>query len=179
MKESFIGVDIGKNGGLSCILSTGEIIAIKVPIVGDDYDIKAIGEFFIKYGLEYEERVHCVIEDVASIFGASAKANFQFGRGLGVIQGIVQSFGIPFTMVNPKVWQKEVWQGVKIVENPTGKLLKSGKPQYKTDTKATSLIACKRLFPHVNLKATERSTKDHDGIVDSLLMAEYCRRKFK
>ena len=39
-------------------------------------------------------------------------------------------------------------------------------------------LSCKRLFPGVNLKATERCRKDHDGIAEALLIAEYGRRHY-
>jgi hypothetical protein len=47
-----------------------------------------------------------------------------------------------------------------------------------TETKAMSLLAAKRLFPNEDLRATERCAKAHDGKVDALLLAEFCRRHF-
>ena len=46
-----------------------------------------------------------------------------------------------------------------------------------TSDKNTSIEVAKRLFPNVNLKATARCKKDHDGMAEALLIAEYCRRK--
>jgi hypothetical protein len=47
-----------------------------------------------------------VIEDVHSIFGSSSKSNFQFGRSLGILEGVVNALDIPYVKVQPKEWQK-------------------------------------------------------------------------
>jgi hypothetical protein len=45
--------------------------------------------------------------------------------------------------------------------------------QGKRDCKKMSELAAKRLFPNVDLRATERCKISHDGIVDALLIAYY------
>ena len=74
---------------------------------------------------------------------------------------------IPHTLVSPQTWQKDMHQGVTKIENK----------------KEMSLIAARRLFPNADLRdpnrKTERSQKEHDGLIDSLLIAEYIRRMFK
>lgn len=191
----FIGFDVGKNGGIAIMDENKNITLKATPKVGDQIDVRQIAEMVGSL----DGDVHCVIEDVHSIFGVGAASNFQFGRALGILEGIVTTYQFPFTKITPKVWQKEMWQGIKPVEINTGKKTKNGEIKYKIDTKATSLIACKRLFPKVDLRgevnveyyadnAANRKLKrvglqipskkkDHDGIVDALLMAEYCRRK--
>lgn len=37
---------------------------------------------------------------------------------------------------------------------------------------------CKRLYPDVNLKRTERSKKDDDNMAEACLLALYAKRKF-
>jgi hypothetical protein len=44
-------------------------------------------------------------------------------------------------------------------------------------SKNTSIAVCKRLFPDVSLLPSERCRKDHDGMAEALLMAEYARRR--
>ena len=43
-----------------------------------------------------------MIEDVHSIFGVSAKSNFNFGFNTGYLHGIITSLGIPLDLVQPK-----------------------------------------------------------------------------
>lgn len=174
MKYS-IGIDVGANGGLAVVTDTNQVRLKVTPKTGNEIDIHNIALFLSSF----KEDSYCVIEDVHSIFGTGAKANFMFGRSLGIVEAVISTLGIPYVKVAPKKWQSVMWEGVRPIIINTGKLDKKGEIKYKTDTKATSLIACKRLFPNVNLKATERSKKDHDGIVDSLLMAKYCQLNFK
>lgn len=165
MDKIRIGIDPGKNGFI-CYNYNGHIIYSPIPLIKKEVDIrKLMNDFYIWDGME---DVHCVIEDVHAIFGSSAKATFNFGWIVGVLEMLLVAHGIPYTKVKPKDWQKEMWQGVPLQKKPNG----------RTDTKAMSLLAAKRLFPDEDLTATERSVKVHDGKVDALLLAEYCKRKF-
>ena len=42
--------------------------------------------------------------------------------------------------------------------------------------KQDSITVCKRLFPDANLFRTDKCKKEHDGMAEALLMAEYARR---
>jgi len=173
----YLGCDVGKNGALSLISESGDIVwNFQMPKIATEIDIHKLSQYLFHHRKFIK---HCVIEDVHSIFGTGAKANFQFGKSLGILEGVMSSLNIPFTKITPKEWQSKMWEGIKPVQINTGKQTKEGNIKYKIDTKATSLLAVKRLFPEINLCATERSKKASDGIVDALLMAEYCRRKFK
>jgi crossover junction endodeoxyribonuclease RuvC len=129
-----------------------------MPVIGKEYDIQAIRDIFLS-----RDVFHAVIENVHAIQGkVGNSSNFNFGLGKGILMGLVAGLDIPYTLVNPKAWQKEVWEGVT----------------RQTDNKKTSLLAAKRLFPSETFLATSRSRVPHDGIVDATLMAEYARRKF-
>ena len=75
----------------------------------------------------------------------------------GFIQGVLKAYGIPYELVTPQKWKKEF---------------------SCTSDKNTSIEVCKRLFPNVNLKATDRCKKYHDGMAEALLIAEYGRRHY-
>ena len=173
----YVGIDPGKSGGIAAIFDSGEHQVGALPVTKEnEIDIEELrGKLLVLR--EYGE-IHCVLEDVHSIFGMSAKSNFQFGRVLGILEGVLGATGIDFIKITPKVWQKEIWANTTPISSLTGKKLKNGNPQVKIDTKGTSLMVAKELFPNVNLLATKRSKVPHDGIVDSLLMAEFCRRKY-
>jgi hypothetical protein len=85
--------------------------------------------------------------------------------------GAVMSYlyGATLDLVQPKKWQADIWANVD-------KIYKTGK---KIDTKKTSLMAAKRLFPNESFLATSRSRVPHDGIVDAALIAQYCKIRFK
>ena len=116
-----------------------------------------------------DNKVTVFLEDVHSIPNSSAKSNFQFGRCLGMIEMALYIWSIEVHYVQPKVWQKEVW-------TEEDKVYKQGKVK-RLDTKGTSLNACNRLYPNVNLLATPRSKVPHDGIVDAILIAHYGKLK--
>ena len=175
MKKISIGIDPGKSGFMTVIGSDKWIVYYAMPLIKKQLDVAELASWFSGMPSLFAEfdSLHCVIEDVHAMFGSSAKSTFSFGYVCGVIEALLVSNKIPYTKVNPKTWQKEMWQGIPMVKKPS----KSGKTM-TTDTKAMSLMAAKRLFPNEDLRATERSTTPHDGKVDSLLIAEYCRRKF-
>lgn len=172
----YIGIDPGKTGALAYIdTDSGKHGSIVMPQIGNEIDINKFCDFMRQLTLGDH---HVITEDVHSIFGASAKSNFTFGRVVGGIEWALVALGCKYTKVAPKMWQKEMWEGVKPVQINTGKKTSKGNVKYKTDTKATSLLAAKRLFPKDDFLKSKRSTVPHDGIVDALLIAEYCKRKF-
>lgn len=166
-----IGIDPGKDGFITAIIGK-EFIFAPIPLIGKFLDIhelsRVLGEF------KALGDVHCVFEDVHAKYGSSAKATFSFGFVCGATEACIIASGIPFTKVQPKEWQKIMWQGIPIQKkaSSTGKTMVN-------DTKLMSLMACKRLFPDVDLRANNRCKIPHDGKVDSILLAEYGRRKIK
>lgn len=102
------------------------------------------------------EQSFAIVEHVGAMPGQGSVSMFNFGMNFGIIQGILSALKIPYELVRPQKWKKEF---------------------SCTSDKNTSIDAAKRLFPNVNLKRTERCKKDHDGIAEALLLAEYGRRK--
>lgn len=158
----FIGCDPGKSGGIVALDAMGNVLLTHaMPVIGKEYDLQKIHDLLDHYS---RHKVYVGIENVHAIQGkAGNSSNFSFGLGKGILMGIVSGLKMPYLLVNPRQWQKETWEGVT----------------KQSDTKKTSLIAAKRLFPDQDFLASERSRKPHDGIVDAMLIGEYCRRKFK
>jgi crossover junction endodeoxyribonuclease RuvC len=177
MYYAYLGIDIGKGGAVTALIEGDDQEGLDIqshvtPTLPDgDIDSSALYKLIAEYEDAYVVRM-ITVEKVHAIFGCGAGATFEFGRSAGIVEGIVCSIGLPYTMVQPKIWQKEMWAGVD-------KVIKAGKKS--TDTKATSLIATKRLFPSAILtdKQKPKSSKVHDGIVDAILLAEYGRRLWK
>ena len=101
-----------------------------------------------------ELAVACV-EHVGAMPGQGVTSMFNFGQNFGYIKGLLEAFQIPYELVRPQKWKKEF--GI-------------------TGDKNSSIEVCKRLFPGVSLRRTERFRKDDDGMAEALLMAEYARR---
>lgn len=98
-----------------------------------------------------------IVEHVGAMPGQGSVSTFNFGMNFGIIQGVLSALKIPYELVRPHKWKKEF---------------------SCTSDKNTSIEVAKRLFPQANFKRTPKCTKDHDGIAEALLLAEYGRRKY-
>lgn len=165
--RAYIGIDPGKHGFISVIC--GDLIeSYPIPLIKGELDILGLDDIF-KTIKSFSSDTYCVIEHVHAIFGSSAKATFGFGYVAGVLEALLVANKISYTKVQPKQWQKQMWEGIPVIT-------KQG--SNRKDTKAMSLLAGQRIFPQVDLRATERSKKPHDGKVDALLLMEYGRRNY-
>lgn len=147
----YIGIDPGKNGGIAVLRTTnGEFVEASAYVFDEQMLINILADAKDCYC------VRCVVEKVNAMPGQGVVSMFNFGQNFGFIQGVLKAYEISFELVPPQKWKKEF---------------------SVTSDKNTSIEVCKRLFPNVNLKATPRCKKDHDGMAEALLMAEYARRK--
>lgn len=167
------GIDVGAKGGIAFIDDHGTPHLYEaIPMEDGVPDLPALFDLMTVPWANGHTVERIVIEDVHAIFGSSAKSTFNFGliKGvkLGFLEILRQNYMIPYSLVQPKTWQKKVWLEEDLV-------LKEGKKRPTKDTKATSLNAARRLWPYQSFKKSERSKVPHDGIVDAMLMAEYCR----
>lgn len=172
--------DPGKSGAIVFLNDKGLVHSKYVlPTIGKQYDLPTLFNI-----IRDENNIsHFALEDVHAVFSAGSSSSFEFGFCKGMLEMVLVAMQIPYTCVQPKAWQKVAWEGVTPVTVPTSKRnKKTGEIIRKVDTKATSLIACQRLFPNEDLRSpdrkTERGTKAHDGIVDSLLIAYYLFKSY-
>ena len=145
----YIGIDPGKNGGIAKInTDTG---FVKAFTFSEESLISELECYF----MFDKSPLRCVLEKVNAMPGQGVVSMFNFGQNYGFIQGVLKAYRIPYELVTPQKWKKEF---------------------SCTSDKNTSIEVCKRLFPGVNLKATERCRKDHDGMAEALLLACYAKR---
>lgn len=105
------------------------------------------------------EPVMACVERVSAMPGQGVTSMFNFGKASGYIEGVLSACGIGFQLIQPQKWKKEF--------TLIGK------------DKGASIAVCKRLFPGVNLKRTDKCRTDSDGMAEALLMAEYARRNWR
>ena len=101
------------------------------------------------------ENAFVIVEDVHAMPKQGVTSMFNFGLNKGWILGLLYAYNIPTELVSPQKWKK--------MFSLNGE-------------KQKSIDCARRLFPKVNLFATPRCKKPHDGIAEALLMAEYGRR---
>lgn len=173
MEKTYIGIDPGAVGFITAMFPNGNFEFYSIE-ENDDLDLNRI----LKSIKERSWMVSAVIEDVHAIFGCSAKSTFAFGEIKGILKGLLVANEIPYTLVQPKIWQGEIWNNQDmIVSYRTVKRDDKEIKQKVVDTKSTSINAARRLFPSIDLRKNDRCKKIDDNKVDSLLMAEFARRK--
>jgi len=176
----YIGIDPGSDGIISVIDSNANVVEIfPYPKVGKEFDHHEALNLFDR--MKYYPNATAIIEDVHKLPKPMNAGDWALATSKAIAIDNCVFQNIPFTLVPPKTWQKEMWQGVKVQYKPTKRKKKNGEYVSQVDTKATSELAAKRLFPNADLRDpnrnSERATKVHDGVCDSLLMALYGLRK--
>lgn len=168
----YLGIDVGSKGFIT--LNNGR--EYQFYSIADN-DIYQLSDIFKGIKDEYPNIV-CVMEEIHAIHNSSAKATFAFGEINGILKGLLMANKIPYHLVQPKVWQKEMWDNKDLVV-AYKTIVKKDKTITKKEvnTKQTSLNAAKRIFPNIDFRKTERCKNPDDNKVDSLLIAEYARRK--
>jgi len=164
---NYLGIDPGLSGGLALIGKDGVLWAEDMPTITVKsgkknqrfIDLVAlrtliVGALFV--GIP-SQPVHVFIEKVSAMPGQGVSSMFKFGRGFGNIEAMIAAFELPFTMIHPKTWQKEMLRDIP------------------GDGKGRSVLAAQRLFPDTNL-VPFGCKKPSDGRADALLIAEYGRR---
>lgn len=161
---NYIGIDPGLSGGIATIRNTGKGEAIVMPIIvnGKKRTLNnslLASMFYILY--TDRSKSYAILEQQQPMPKQGVTSMFSIGYGFGVLKQCLVDFNISHEVVRAQIWQKE--------------FSISGR---KGNTKTQALRICQDLFPDINLLATERSKKPHEGIVDAMLIAEYARRKY-
>jgi hypothetical protein len=149
-----IAIDPGASGGIAEFSSCGQhVTAFKMPELSDlrDY-LEAVATASSMEGVP----LLAVLEQVGGYIGGNAtpgSAMFNFGRGVGHIEGLLAAYHVRTELVRPQVWQKGL-PGI------------AGEKDKATRKRALKENAA-RLFP--NLKVTLSTA-------DALLIGDYARR---
>lgn len=167
----YIGIDIGLDGGIAVLDDVVPLVLYKIPLVAKG-EIDYVSLYNLLQFIQSAElsnsgsNPHLLFEKLGVIFGSSKSTAFSMGYQSGAIEMMAIALGIPYTKVSAKTWQKQLFTGVDVIKKASG----------ANNTKAMASIVAKRLFPSANFKATSKSKKDDDGLIDAILIAEYGRR---
>lgn len=151
MGKVFVGIDPGKTGGIG-IVCDGMVSAIRMP--DELAGIKKALTHLPNAG----DGLIVVIEKSQPMPKQGSVSGFNYGRGYGVLIGMLTMAGIPYHEVRPTEWKKQIL---------------AGEPDKKD--KAVSIRVCERLFPGVDL-IPGKCKNPQDGMAEALLLAEYGRR---
>lgn len=151
------GVDPGLSGSVAAV---GEGIAAAIPFEQSNagtLDFKAIAAFLDSFK-QFECRAF--VEAVHAFHKQGVSSAFTFGRTTGHIEGFLLGRGIMVSRVLPKVWQDSMYL----------------KLRPELEGKERSIQAVKALYPDISIRRTVRTTTDHSGMADALLIATYGHR---
>ena len=150
----YLGIDVGAKGGIAAIDEKNRVI-FAVPMSRENLInyIKKLHNDVI----ERNDAVIACVEKVGAMPRQGVTSMFSFGKSAGFVEGVLESFEIPYQLVSPQTWKKSF----SLIHK---------------DKKA-SIELCKNLFPGVNLFPTGRSKKESDGIAESLIISLYAKRK--
>jgi crossover junction endodeoxyribonuclease RuvC len=149
----YIGVDPGQRGGYA-VISTSETGQAVFAYPWDDTFFVAEMQALSRMG----NGIVAAVEKVGAMPGQGVTSMFNFGKNAGYIEGVLSALGIPYQLIPPAKWKKEF--------SLIGK-----------DKKA-SIETCRKLFPELDLKRTERCRTESDGLAESTLLACYAMRHF-
>lgn len=166
--KNYIGIDPGSHGYIAIVTEEGECIN---SLAIEDNTEQEVARFVFKWS---RAETVALMEDVHSMPGQGVSSTFAFGRNVGFLQGILVALQIPYTLVTPRKWQKEMWIAKDMVY--TVRKDKHGDDKRQVAPKPTSINAATRLFPTTDLRKSDRARNPHDGKCDALLIALYAKR---
>ena len=162
--EIVIGVDPGLDGAIA-ILDDTDVAVYVMPTLkhpggrGRTIDTQRIVEIVETAVSTPSEWHHVFIEAQRPMPKQGVRSMFTVGKGVGVLEGVCAALRVPFEFVEARQWQKAMFAGT-----PHG------------DPKAAAILKARQLYPDVSLLASDRCSKPHDGLADSLLIATYGKR---
>ncbi len=157
MRTCVVGIDPGKQGAIALLSNDPNTCLYWLLSDIEEEGPGAFAAIIKDYNVQ-----HAYIEKAQAMPNQGVVSMFTYGMGFGKLVGWCEMMALPYTLVPPKTWTKELHKGC------------SG-----ADAKAKSEQAARRLFPKELLRPTERSKKLHPGLVDAVLIAEYGRRVFR
>lgn len=104
---TILGIDPGVSGAL-VLCSDGSLHVHDMPVVevrGKRVIDAARLTSIIRSGFPYQPNM-VVLEHVQGVQGSGATSAFAFGRGFGLVEGVVTALGLPLTLVRPQAWTK-------------------------------------------------------------------------
>lgn len=159
---NIIGIDPGLDGAI-CVMEHGEVRLYDVPTLEvrrgkkkkREYNLAEVTDIIRKTGATLQPfHFHVALEKVHSMPGQGVASMFSMGVGYGMWLGIISAYQIPYTLITPQAWKKEMMQGM-------------GKEKDASRQRAI------QLFPQI---ADQLKLKKHHGRADALLIAEYLNR---
>ncbi len=96
-----IGIDPGVAGAIAVVNTAGEVLVWDMPTIEVRGKKRISARHLRDLLVDIGPAVMVVVEDVQGVQGSGATSAFSFGRGVGVIEGVLAGLDRPVTYVSP------------------------------------------------------------------------------
>ena len=154
---TIIGIDVGLDGAVA-VLPEGRVFDTPTVTVASGKRVrrKYLPQEMMRLLLPYaSDGTLSIVEDVHAMPRQGSASTFSLGTGWGLWIGILAGLGIPYDLVSPARWKREMMDGM-------------GKE------KDAARLRAMQLFPALS---EQLALKKHHGRAEALLIAEYRRRQ--
>ncbi|WP_288074307.1 hypothetical protein [Pseudomonas sp.] len=102
-----LGIDPGCTGALAILDDSGDATGhLPMPTVKVGTKSRVNGAAVAAWMREQGDIQHAYLEQVGAMPGQGVSSMFTFGHAAGVVEGILQGLGVPYTLVTPQAWKK-------------------------------------------------------------------------
>jgi crossover junction endodeoxyribonuclease RuvC len=107
-----VGIDPGASGALAFFdMEKGTLEIVDMPVIEIERGGKLKREISPHFAAaairDFKPRV-AWLEKVGAMPGQGVSSMFQFGRGVGLVEGVLAALDVPVNYVTPQAWQKAV-----------------------------------------------------------------------
>jgi Holliday junction resolvasome RuvABC endonuclease subunit len=169
MEADYLGIDPGLSGGFAVV--SGDEIRYKMAMPTISFTTKdgktkteIDRDAVLSFLALFPPHVHVAIEEQGAFRGQDIISSCTICRNYGILQMALTVARMYISEVSAKDWH----DFFGIVSAKEG----------KGTTKEQALRIAQRLYPNVDFRKSERSHIVHDGIVDAVLIANYCQSLF-
>lgn len=156
--SGIIGIDPGKSGALALIgwnLRKPLLADTPTIMTGGKRQYDVAGMLAILRRFRHQGPLQAVLEQSQAMPKQGVTSTFSIGEGFGIWQGLLAGLEIPYTLVRPVQWKREMLSGIAVRD------------------KGASVLRAKQLYP---TSAQELSRiKDHNR-AEAILLAAWGER---
>jgi hypothetical protein len=181
--EVWVGIDPGKKGYVVALKPNGVLESWPVPLKGGeeddgdygDYDLPGVISIVAQFArwdvagvmLERQQPAYRA-PGQEKVYNNLVRASFMIGYGFALWETALTAFNIPYDLVMPGVWKKQM--GLTAPKEVTER------SERAKATKGNSVALASSLWPKHDFKRTPRCKPSPDQC-EAALLAEYGRRK--
>lgn len=104
-----IGIDPGCSGAIVVMTEGGNYVAhLNMPTIKVGTKSRVNGAAVAAFLREMigEFNAHAYLEQVGAMPGQGVSSMFTFGHAAGVVEGLLQGLGIPYSLITPQAWKR-------------------------------------------------------------------------